>query len=63
MMTMTKDNAEVEVVLGQIVAKANNYQAVPDGTGGRRMIKNFRVRAYEKNFLKQCKLYAGRMDD
>lgn len=61
MMAMTKDNAEVEVILGQIVAKANNYQAVPDGAGGRRMIKNARVRAYEKNFLKQCKVYAGRM--
>lgn len=58
---MTNDNAGVEVILGQIVAKANNYQAVPDGTGGRRMIKNSRVRTYEKNFLKQCKIYAGRM--
>lgn len=63
MTTMINDNAEVEVILGQIVAKANNYQAVPDGAGGRRMIKNSRVRTYEKNFLKQCKLYAGRMID
>ena len=41
----TNDNAEVEVILGQIVAKSNNYQAVPDGAGGRRMIKSSRVRA------------------
>ena len=52
---------EVEVILGQIVAKANNYMAVPDGAGGRRMIKNDKVRAYEKNFQRQCRIYAGRM--
>lgn len=52
---------EVEVILGQIIAKANNYQAVPNGTGGRRMIKNSKVRAYEKNFQRQCHIYAGRM--
>ncbi len=55
---------DVEVITGQIVAKANNYQAVPDNaTGGRRIIKNSRVRAYERNFLKQCRIYAGRMID
>ena len=52
---------EVEVILGQIVAKANNYMAVPDGAGGRKMIKNDKVRAYEKNFQRQCRIYAGRM--
>lgn len=57
-------SADVEVITGQIVAKANNYQAVPDkATGGRRIIKNSRVRAYERNFLKQCRIYAGRMID
>ena len=56
-----RDGNEFEVILGQIVAKANNYQAVPDGAGGRRMIKNSRVRAYEKNFQKQYRIYAGRM--
>ncbi len=56
-----RDGNEFEVILGQIVAKANNYQAVTDGAGGRRMIKNSRVRAYEKNFQKQCRIYAGRM--
>lgn len=62
-MINTGNHVEVEVILGQIVAKANNYQAVPDGAGGRRMIKNSRVKAYERNFLNQCKLYAGRMID
>ena len=63
-MMKTNNAAEVEVIMGQIVAKANNYQAVPDrATGGRRIIKNSRVRAYERNFLKQCRVYAGRMID
>ncbi len=56
--------APVEVIDGQIVAKANNYQAVPDkATGGRRMIKSDKVRAYEKSFVAQCKKYAGMMID
>lgn len=62
-MTMNDGGAEVEVIHGQIVAKANDYQAVPDGTGGRRMIKNSKVRAYEQSFIRQCRIYAGRMID
>lgn len=54
---------EVEIIFGQIVAKANNYQAVPDGSGGRRMIKNSKVRAYEQSFISQCRIYAGRKID
>lgn len=56
-------NPEIEVIKGQIIAKANNYQAVPNGHGGRRIIKNSRIRKYEETFLKQCKKYAGRMID
>lgn len=59
-MKTNSSSAEVEVILGQIVAKANNYQAVPDGSGGRRMIKNSKVRAYEQSFIRQCRVYAGR---
>lgn len=62
MMRTNDTAAEIEVVMGQIVAKANNYQAVPDkATGGSRIIKNSKVRTYERNFLKQCRKYAGRM--
>ncbi len=62
MMRNNSTPADVEVITGQIVAKANNYQSVPDkATGGRRIIKNSRVRTYERNFLKQCRVYAGRM--
>lgn len=53
--------AEYETIYGQVVAKANNYQAVPDGRGGRRIIKSDAVRDYEWNFKKQCRVYAGRM--
>lgn len=55
--------AEYETIYGQVVAKANNYQAVPDGRGGRRIIKSDAVRDYEWNFKKQCRVYAGRMID
>lgn len=60
---MMNDNKfpEVEVILGQIVAKANNYMAVPNEATGRRMIKNDKIRAYERNFQRQCRIYAGRM--
>lgn len=51
----------IEVIYGQVVGKANNYQAVPDGNGGRRIIKNKVIRSYEKNFVRQCKVYKDRM--
>lgn len=50
-----------ETILGEVIAKANHYMAVPDkATGGRRMIKDQILRAYEKEFDKQCKLYRGK---
>lgn len=52
-----------EIIYGQVVGKANNYQAVPDGQGGRRIIKNDKIRAYEKKFLDQCSIYRGRLID
>lgn len=48
-----------EVIHGQIVSKANNYQAVPDGHGGSRIIKSAKLRAYERSFDQQCKMYRG----
>lgn len=50
---------EKEVIYGQIVGKANNYMVVPDGNG-KRIIKNEKIRAYERNFAKQCKIYANK---
>ncbi len=52
---------EQETIYGQVVAKANNYQAVPSSGGRKRIIKNNRLRAYEDSFRQQCKVYAGRL--
>lgn len=49
-----------ETIWGQPVSKANSYIAVPDGEGGKRIIKNERIRAYERSFDEQCKIYRNR---
>ncbi len=46
-----------ETIYGQIIAKANNYQAVPVGKGGRRIIKTDNIRAYERSIIQQCRIY------
>lgn len=54
----------IETIYGQIIPKANNYKAVPDkATGGRRIIKSDKIRAYERTFAEQCKVYAGQHID
>lgn len=52
-----------ETIWGQPVSKANNYQAVPDGSGGKRIIKNEKIRAYERSFSDQCRIYRGKNID
>lgn len=52
---------EVEIIKGQIVAKANHYMAVPSKGGQKRIIKDDKIRAYEHSFIDQCKMYQGRM--
>ena len=47
---------EVEVIHGQIIAKANHYQAVPGKGDTKRIIKDGKIRAYERNFMEQCKM-------
>lgn len=51
---------ETETIFGQIVGKANHYQAVPGSGGSRRIIKDGAIRAYEREFLRQCTKYRGR---
>lgn len=51
---------EVEIIHGQIVAKANHYQAVPGKFGKKRIIKDEVIRAYEHSFIEQCKMYRNR---
>lgn len=51
--------AEMEIIYGQVVSKANNYQVAESG-GRRHIIKSSALREYEKSFLKQCKIYRDR---
>ena len=51
---------DVEVIHGQIIAKANHYQAVPGKNGERRIIKDEAIRAYERSFMEQCRIYKDR---
>lgn len=51
---------EMETIYGQVVSKANSYKTVPDSAGGRRIIKNEQIRAYERSFLDQCRIYRGK---
>lgn len=51
---------ETEVIHGQIIAKANHYQAVPGKDGTKRIIKDDKIRAYEHSFMEQCKVYRNR---
>lgn len=51
---------EIEVIHGQIIAKANHYQAVPGKFGQKRIIKDEVIRAYERSFMEQCKVYRNK---
>ena len=51
---------ETETIHGQIIAKANHYLAVPKGEGNQRIIKDEKIRAYERSFLEQCHIYRNR---
>lgn len=51
---------ETEVIHGQIIAKANHYQAVPGKNGEKRIIKDEKIRAYEHSFMEQCTKYRDR---
>ena len=48
-----------ETIFGQVVSKANNYQ-VGKGKAGGHIIKTPLLRAYERSFCQQCKIYRDR---
>lgn len=50
----------IETIYGQVIAKANNYLAVPGKGGRKRIIKNDRIREYERSFCLQCKEYRNK---
>lgn len=54
------DTMEIEVIHGQIIAKANHYQAVPGKSGMKRIIKDDKIRAYERSFMQQCRVYRNK---
>lgn len=47
----------IETIYGQIIGKANNYQI--DTRHYARIIKSDKVRAYEREFIRQCTIYKG----
>lgn len=49
-----------ETIFGQVVSKANNYQVGVDKQGHRVIIKSPEIRAYERTFDEQCKIYRDR---
>lgn len=51
---------ETETIYGQVIAKSNNYLAVPGKGGEKRIIKNASIRAYENSFSQQCRIYRNR---
>ena len=51
---------EIEIIHGQIIAKANHYQAVPGKGGTKRIIKDEKIREYERSFITQCKTYKNK---
>jgi len=51
---------QYETIQGEVVAKANHYQAVSDDSGHRRIIKDEKIRTYESCFRRQCLLYKSK---
>lgn len=52
-----------ETIFGQVVSKANNYQVGNNGHDSRYIIKSPEIRAYERTFCEQCKVYKDKHID
>lgn len=52
---------EREIIYGQVVSKANNYEVGNNKHGGRYIIKSEAIRAYERSFIEQCQIYKDRL--
>ena len=52
---------EREIIYGQVVSKANNYEVGNNKHGGRYIIKSDAIRAYERSFIEQCQIYKDRL--
>ncbi len=54
------DNLITETIFGQVVSKANNYQVGMGKGGERHIIKSSKLKAYERTFNQQCRIYRDR---
>lgn len=55
------EKLQYETIIGQVVAKANHYLAVPSSDGnGKRIIKDEAIRDYERRFVEQCSKYKNK---
>jgi Holliday junction resolvase RusA-like endonuclease len=54
---------DTETIYGQVISKANNYQVGNNRHGARYIIKSPEIRAYERSFCGQCKIYRDRLID
>jgi Holliday junction resolvase RusA-like endonuclease len=54
---------DTETIYGQVISKANNYQVGNNRHGARYIIKSPEIRAYERSFCEQCKIYRDRLID
>lgn len=59
-MTPQTRKMERETIYGQVVSKANNYEIGNDKHGQRYIIKSEAMRAYERSFMEQCRIYKDR---
>ena len=57
---MKNNKLITETIFGQVVSKANNYQVGNNKHGNRYIIKSPEIRAYERSFSQQCKIYRDR---
>ena len=60
-MTPKTRKMEKETIYGQVVSKANNYEIGNDKHGQRYIIKSEAMRAYERSFMEQCRIYKDRL--
>ena len=57
------NNMQMETIYGQVVSKANNYTIGNNEGIGRHIVKTPELKAYERDFVNQCKIYGGRLID
>ena len=58
-----RSDLQWEVIYGQIISLKNSYTVGNNKHGQRYIIKSERMREYERNFARQCKIYKDRNID